>query len=112
MINYLSRRVDPTRSLDWTPPVIAAFGQTNMMAAFEKGSPDYVLIIARNTTEFGVGFFGHDPRYGLELLRWVDDHYDRVYPLPGPGGKSGPREQSFWELEILKRRPVLPAGNN
>jgi len=36
---------------------MAVFGQTNMAAAFEKNSPDYVVIIARKTSEFGVGFF-------------------------------------------------------
>jgi hypothetical protein len=113
MINYLSRRVNPTPHLTWFPPVMAVFGQTNMTAAFEKNSPDYVLVIARGASEFGVGFFGYDPRYGMELMQWINDHYDRVYPAPDPAGKSAPREQSFFELQILKRHPpILPAGNN
>ena len=112
MINYLSRRVNPTSCLVWVPPVMAVFGQTNMVAAFETNRPDYVLVIARSASEFGMGFFGYDPRYGMELMHWVDGHYDRVYPLPDSGGKSVPREQSFLRLEILKRRaPFLPAGN-
>ena len=109
MINYLSRRVDPTHSLDWTPPVIAAFGRTNMITAFEKNSPNYVLIIARNTTEFGVGVLGYDPRYGTELMQWIDDHYDRVYPAD-PTGKSPSGNKSFFGLQIMKRR--TPAGKN
>ena len=36
MINYLSRRVNPTRQLAWVPPVMAVFGQANMTATFEK----------------------------------------------------------------------------
>jgi hypothetical protein len=89
------------------------FGQTNMAAAFEKNSPDYVVILERSTAEYGVGYFGYYPRYGTELMRWVDGHYDRVYPAPDPGGKSAPQEQPFFELQILKRRPpVLPAGKN
>jgi hypothetical protein len=113
MINYLSRRVNPTRHLVWVPPLMAVFGQTNMTAAFEKNSPDYVLIIARSASEFGVRFFGYDPRNGMELMRWIEAHYDRVYPAPDPVGKSAPQEQPFFELQILKRRPpVLPAGND
>jgi hypothetical protein len=113
MINYLSRHVNPTPCLVWVPPVMAVFGQTNMAAAFEENSPDYVLVIARSASEFGVGFFGYDPRYGMELMRWIEDRYDRVYPPPSPAGKSAPQEQPFFELQILKRRPpVLPAGNN
>jgi hypothetical protein len=101
--------VDPTHSLDWTPPVIAAFGRTNMITAFEKNSPNYVLIIARNTTEFGVGVLGYDPRYGTELMQWIDDHYDRVYPAD-PTGKSPSGNKSFFGLQIMKRR--TPAGKN
>ena len=113
MINYLSRRVNPTPCLVWVPPVMAVYGQANMTAAFEKNSPDYVLIIARTTTEFGVGFFGYARHYGTDLKQWIDDHYDRVYPVPDPAGESPPGSPFFAELQILKRRPpALPAGKN
>jgi hypothetical protein len=113
MINYLSRRVNPTHHLVWVPPLMAVFGQTNMTAAFEENSPDYVLIIARSASEFGVGLFGYDPRYGMELMRWIGEHYDRVYPAPDPAGISLPQAQPFYELQILKRRPsLLLAGNH
>ena len=110
MINYLSRRVNPTPCLVWVPPVMAVFGQTNMTAACEKNSPDYVLIIARTTTEFGVGYFGYARQYGTELKQWIDDHYDRVYPVPAPAEPSPSGSPFFAELQILKRRPPdLPA---
>jgi hypothetical protein len=109
MINYLSRHVNPTPCLVWVPPVMAVFGQTNMAAAFEENSPDYVLIIARNTSEFGVGYFGYYRGYGTELMQWIDDHYDRVYPADRTG-KSPFGNKSFFGLQIMKRRP--PAGKN
>jgi len=91
---------------------MAVFGQTNMTTAFEKNSPDYVLIIARSASEFGVRFFGYDPRYGMELMRWIEDHYDRVIRRQ-TRPEIRTQEQPFFELQILKRRPpVLPAGNN
>ena len=65
MINYLSRHVNPSPYLFWVPPVMAVFGQTNMAAAFEENSPDYVVIIARNTSEFGVGYFGYYRNSGV-----------------------------------------------
>jgi hypothetical protein len=109
MINYLSRHVNPTPHLFWVPPVMAVFGQTNMAAAFEKNSPDYVVIIARNASEFGVGFFGYYRGYGTELKRWIDDHYDRVYPAD-PAGKSPSGNNPFFGLQIMKRRP--PTGKD
>jgi len=111
MINYLSRRVNPTPFLTWVPPAIAVFGQNKMTAAFEENSPDYVVIVARNTSEFGVGHFGYDPRYGAGIRQWLDDHYDQVYPGPDPVGKSPDGKPGFQSLQILKRRlPDLPAG--
>ena len=113
IINYLGRRVNPTPCLVWLPPVMAVFGQANMTAAFEKDSPDYVVIIARSSTEFRVGYFGYDPHYGRELAQWLDTHYDRVYPAPVPPDRSQFDKQFFSALQILKRRAaVLPAGNN
>jgi hypothetical protein len=109
MINYLSRHVNPTPCLVWVPPVMAVFGQTTMAAAFEENSPDYVLIIARNTSEFGVGYFGYYRGYGTELKQWIDDHYDRVYPVD-PTGISPSGNRPFFGLQILKRRPF--AGKN
>ena len=106
MVNYLSRRVNPTRYLAWVPPAMAAFGQSNMIADFENSRPDYVVIIARSATEFGVSFFGYDPRYGADLKRRIDSHYERVFPTTEPG------ENLFYELQILKRRtPASSAGN-
>jgi hypothetical protein len=106
MINYLSRHVNPTRHLLWLPLVMAGFGQTNMTAAFEENSPDYVVIIARSTSEFGVGYFGYYPRYGTELKHWIDGHYDRVYPADAteiiPAGNN-----PFFGLQIMKRRPPV-----
>jgi hypothetical protein len=111
MINYLSRRVNPTPCLAWVPPVMAVFGQTNMTAAFKANPPDYILIIARNTSEFGVGYFGYYHEYGTELMQWIEHHYDRVYPVADSTGKSPSGNQSFSRLQIWKRRPpILPAG--
>ena len=109
MINYLSRHVNPSPCLVWVPPVMAVFGQTNMNAAFENNSPDYVVIIARSSSECGVGYCGYYRRYGTELKKWIDGHYDRVYPAD-PTGKPPSGNNPFFGLQILKRRP--PAGKD
>jgi hypothetical protein len=113
MINYLGRRVNPTRYPVWLPPELKVFGQTNMSAAFEISSPEYVVILNRSLMEYGVGYFGYDPHYGTDLAEWMSDHYDRVYPAPGPGGESPFDREAYSELQILKRRAaILPAGKN
>jgi len=113
MINYLSRHVNPTPCPVWLPPEMEVFGQTNMTAAFQKHSPDYIVVLARSTAEYGVGYFGYYPRYGTDLMRWIEGHYDRVCPAPGPAGVSPFDNQSFSGLQILKRRTsILSAGKN
>ncbi|HTY86694.1 MAG TPA: hypothetical protein VMB80_04455 [Candidatus Acidoferrum sp.] len=113
MINYLSRRVNPTPFPVWLPPEMETFGQTNMTAIFERNNPDYVLVIARSGSEFGVGFFGYDSHYGAELEQWLDEHYDQVYPAPDPARVSPAGSRSFQPVQFFKRRATgLSTGNN
>jgi hypothetical protein len=99
-INYLSRRVNPTPCLDWTPTVLSVFGQANMTAAFEKSSPDYILLVERDTSEFGVGYFGHYPGYGTDLMRWIDKNYQPVQLIG-----NEPLQNGLFGIKILRRLP-------
>ena len=100
MINYLSRRVNPTSCLDWSPNALVAFGQAGMTAAFEKNPPDYVCLVTRDTAEFGVGPFGHSRDYGRELMQWIEENYQPVYLIGHEPFQSG-----LFGIEILKRTP-------
>jgi hypothetical protein len=97
-INYLSRRINPTPCLDWSPNVLVALGQTNMTAAFEKNPPDYICLVERDTSEFGVGPFGQSPDYGLELMQWIERNYQPVYLIGHEPFRSG-----LFGVEIWKR---------
>jgi hypothetical protein len=99
-INYLSRRVNPTPCLDWTPTVLSVFGQANMTAAFEKSPPDYILLVERDTSEFGVGYFGHYPGYGTDLMRWIDKNYQPVQLIG-----NEPLQNGLFGIKILRRLP-------
>ncbi len=105
-INYLSHRVNPTPCLDWTPTVLTAFGQAGMTAAFEKSPPDYIVLVERDTSEFGVGYFGRSPGYGLELMQWIEKHYQPVYLIG-----HEPLRNGLFGIEILKRLSSDQAGN-
>ena len=71
MLNYLSRRVNPTPCFDWNPTVLAVFGAGRMTAVFEQNAPDYIAVVEWQTYEFGVGYFGSQPGYGAELMDWI-----------------------------------------
>ena len=102
-INYLSRRVNPTPCLDWTPTVLTAFGQAGMTAAFEKNPPDYLFLVERDTSEFGVGYFGRSPGYGVELRQWIEKNYQPVYLIG-----HEPLRNSRFGIEVLRRLPAGP----
>ncbi len=97
-INYLSRRVNPTPCLDWSPNVLIALNQAHMTVAFEKNPPDYVCLVERNPSEFGVGYFGHSPGYGVELMQWIEKNYRPVYLIG-----HEPLQGRLFGIEFLKR---------
>jgi len=104
MVNYLSRRINPTPCLDWNPTMFTVFSQEKMTATFEKNSPDYVLLVEWNAYEFGIGGeFGHYPGYGVELVQWIGKNYAPV-ALFG----SEPLKNGLFGMKILKRIPASP----
>ncbi len=76
MINYLARRTNPTRHLKFLPPELLMFGQADMIDSLRVHPPDWILLIHRNTLEYGPQFFGAD--YGRELMAWVGRNYHRI----------------------------------
>ena len=75
MLNYLARRVNPSRHISFMPPELAMFGQKKMTADLRQNSPDYVITIPRRLKEYGYESFGTD--YGLELDAWIQANYGR-----------------------------------
>ena len=76
MINYLTRRKNPTGQLMLLPVEMAMYGEANVLAQFRTGPPGYILLLDRNTSEFGKKGFGKD--YGLDLQRWIDRNYHPI----------------------------------
>ncbi|MBW2275266.1 MAG: glycosyltransferase family 39 protein [Deltaproteobacteria bacterium] len=90
MINYLARRVNPTGHINFMPPELIIFGEDEIVEAFRRAPPDFVLLTRKDTREYGGAGFGRD--YGLALVDWIHAHYRGVarigvYPL-GPGSGS------------------------
>ena len=57
----------------WMPTELAIFGEESMLEASRANPPDYVVLIGKDTSEFGFRFFGRD--YGRRLYRWIRKHY-------------------------------------
>ena len=90
MLNYLLRRHSPLRVVTLMPPELMAFGENNILASLVSNPPDVVVLIERDVAEYGYPPFGADRRYGLEIVSWVNEHYEPV--------------RSVQDARILRRR--------
>jgi hypothetical protein len=91
MLNYLMRLESPLRVINLMPPEMMAFGEDDVLRSLAARPPDFVLLIHKDTSEYGYPKFGRDSRYGLRTLAWINDHYEsnRVLP-PDASGTSDP----------------------
>lgn len=100
LLNFLSRRRNPTPDLDWNPTMFTVFSQEKMTAAFEKNPPDYVVLVNWNAYEFGInGEFGHFPGYGADVMRWIENHYSTVQLF----GSEPLQKNGLFGIKILQR---------
>jgi hypothetical protein len=76
MVNYLARRVNPTRYINFMPPEMLLYGPATIVEAFEQMPPDYVVFLHKETRLYGYPFFGKE--YGRLLYRWVVANYKPV----------------------------------
>lgn len=98
MINYLTRRSTPVRFVNYMPPEVMAFGETAIVDALDAHPPDYILLVDRDTSEYGYGFFGSDVRYGRATMSWIEARYEPIAHVSHAASRSGRA------IAILKRR--------
>jgi hypothetical protein len=105
MVNYLARRSNPTPYAGFTLPEIQAYGESNMVRAYDRTRPDYIVVIHRDSSEYGVNYFGTDPRFGLEMMNWVKTNYSTVL-LMG----HEPLQTNRFGIKILRRNDLSSAA--
>jgi len=104
MVNYMTRRVNPTKYLIWNPAEMVGFGQSTMTTTFCENPPDYVMLIHRDPSEYGVKFFGQEERFGLKLMQWMGANYEPVCLIG-----NEPLRSSLFGIKILKRISANPS---
>jgi hypothetical protein len=118
MLNYLTRRDNPTSYVVFAYEVWA-YGEQNMLAAYEKHPPDYIILVQRDSSEYGVRYFGQQKGFGYDVMQWVGRNYSpcgvvdfanptavrAVTPQGGPVHLIGnePLQSGAFGVEILKR---------
>jgi hypothetical protein len=100
LINYLSRRENPTPYTNLMVPELLTFGERVIQRRFEMTPPDYILLVHKDMKEYGVPYFGTDPRNGKALMDWIGTRYTPVEVI----GRT-PLRDGGYGIVILKASP-------
>lgn len=101
MLNFLTKRKNPTPYINFMPPELIIFGEDEIVDSFKRYSPDFFIFIDKDTSVYGYKYFGKD--YGTKIYQWVLVNYKELMtighePFSGKG----------FGIKILKRidRPL------
>ncbi len=87
MLNYLSRRRNPTPYVSLMPVEVLMFGETNMLAAFRDQPPDYLIVTDEDISDYGFQNFKITNDGYADLLGiWFADHYRLFGEVPNVEG--------------------------
>lgn len=82
------------------PPEFRAFEEDRILEAFKQQPPEFILFLDKDTlTEYKVGPFGEDPRYGRRIVEWIRVNYSSIETI-----QNEPLTDNQFEIEILHHR--------
>lgn len=99
-LNYFSQRENPLKFYLYTPPPIRIAGQEAAISWLIQYNMDYIIILQRETDEYGSPRFGMD--YGERISSWIYDQYSVVEQF-GPA----PFTSDEFGAVILKKKKLL-----
>ncbi len=76
LLNYLSRRKNPTEFITFLPTDMTIYGEDRLLSALQTTNPDYIILISRDTIEYGVHYLGQG--YGDNIFNFVKNGYSDV----------------------------------
>ena len=97
MFNYLLRIPSPVPYTILMPPEVFTFGEESILGAFQSDPPDYVLLLHKDTSDFGYRFFGI--HYGASYRLWLQNDYQPAWAMGPP-----PLQSEAGGLLLLRRR--------
>ena len=76
MLNYLTRRANPSLYTAIMPHELQYFGEEKILESLRRRPPDYIALVHEGTSLWGARFFGQD--YAVQIDTWITGHYQRV----------------------------------
>jgi len=112
MLNYLLRVRSPLAVVTAMPPELLIHGESRLLAPLMSNPPDFIAIVAKDTSEYGFERFGTDVRYGLRTMQWISAHYRHRTTVAGRGPNTGIEifERAFRDPENTPP-PAHPQGD-
>ena len=88
MINYLSRKSNPSRYFEFTPNFVEAIGEEKILDVISPTHPSFIILSEKDTSEHGAQYFGKN--YALNIYSWIANNYAKelvigAEPLTGNG---------------------------
>jgi hypothetical protein len=100
MLNYLTRRSTTLPSTNFMMTELIIFGEDNILADLKAYPPDYILLVHKDSFEFGVGYFGRDHRNAYKIMQFINKNY-REFALIG----NEPFQNFMFGIKIMKLNP-------
>lgn len=98
-LNYLSQRNNPLPVYAYNPPLLRLAGEETSISVLERNKVNYIIILQRETGEYGYSRFGLD--YARKMSSWIYEHY-RIVEQFGPA----PFTSDEFSAVILKRKEL------
>jgi hypothetical protein len=97
-LNYLARMRSPLAPFFFYSASTERGRETQLVRQLEEKPPEWVVLIARDLTEYGIRRYGESPGHGKELLAWLNSNYASC-------GKIGtdPLGNKFAAIELFSR---------
>lgn len=101
MINFLTKLENPTSFTNFMPPEIMAFGESVVLANFRDANPDYIAIVHKDTSEYGVKYFNSENGIAAKITNWMRNNY---YLVARFGNQ--PFTSNGFGILLLKRKEI------
>jgi hypothetical protein len=77
-INYFARLRNPVPHACFYKGAMETETEAELVTDLEKSPPEWIVIVSRDLIAWGIERYGETPGAGKELLRWVEQNYDKV----------------------------------
>ncbi len=81
---------------------VGLFGEEQMLISFQDHPPDWIVIVPKNTNEYGYRGFGLD--YGRQIIAWVWQNYEEVWWIGVPSLEKVRTVFGISSISLLRKR--------